>query len=606
MTWRMRLWRTTLSSSLSQKFFSRQHPLTQPLKPTDYLPLDAVDCSALEEVRFANVVECEASAETFMPHDVETSLLGGGEDFSWGEESEKPETPAGEKPEDVPAGGKPDELPVTPPTPENPVLSNTPVTDTPAQSETPATPVKPETPVGPPADLPVGKPEGAPCAHAHDKADEVSSDESEDIPSCDELVETQAATPATPAIPATPATPGETPATPAEPATPETQVGKRDELPAGKSGGVAHAYAHGKPEDVPHAHAHAHGKSDDTSLIFTIMDLDSNNSLDVIVTGSNGNDCEYTDINNLNGGAASNVEIVIDSSITASVTWTITPGGAGKLAVDGYDTINFTNIDTLTGAVGGSGSDTLIGPSIGSVWEIDGANSGTVAGVSFSGIENLLGGHGNDKFDFSSDGSISGSIDGHGGSDHIRGGDKANQWHVSGSNSGKLNNGNFSDIEYLEGGNDIDEFVIADGASLAGGLDGQAGTDTLAGSDTENTWTMSGLNSGDLNGLVFSEIENLIGGAATDTLVGSDTDNIWIITGRMPAHSTGWYSAMSRTSPAETVPTTSNSSVARLAARSMAERARTPLTMRTRPQVSSPTSVWRQRPGLHNLPISLS
>ncbi len=54
-------------------------------------PLDVVDSSALEEVRFANVVECEASAETFMPHDVETSLLGGGEDFSWGEEGESEE-----------------------------------------------------------------------------------------------------------------------------------------------------------------------------------------------------------------------------------------------------------------------------------------------------------------------------------------------------------------------------------------------------------------------------------------------------------------------------------------------------------------------------------
>ena len=55
-------------------------------------PLDAVDSSALEEVRFANVVEIEASAETFMPHDAEASLLGDGEDFSWGEESESDES----------------------------------------------------------------------------------------------------------------------------------------------------------------------------------------------------------------------------------------------------------------------------------------------------------------------------------------------------------------------------------------------------------------------------------------------------------------------------------------------------------------------------------
>ena len=46
-------------------------------------PLDAVDSSALEEVRFADVVECEASSETFMPSDVETSLLADGEEFAW-------------------------------------------------------------------------------------------------------------------------------------------------------------------------------------------------------------------------------------------------------------------------------------------------------------------------------------------------------------------------------------------------------------------------------------------------------------------------------------------------------------------------------------------
>ena len=46
-------------------------------------PLDAVDSTALEEVRFADVVECEASSETFMPSDVETSLLADGEEFAW-------------------------------------------------------------------------------------------------------------------------------------------------------------------------------------------------------------------------------------------------------------------------------------------------------------------------------------------------------------------------------------------------------------------------------------------------------------------------------------------------------------------------------------------
>jgi hypothetical protein len=261
------------------------------------------------------------------------------------------------------------------------------------------------------------------------------------------------------------------------------------------------------------------GEADDTSLVFTIKDLDSDNSLDVSVTGSNGDDGEYTDISNLNGGAASNVEIVIDSSITASATWTITGDGAGTLTVNGFNTINFTNIDVFTGAAGGSGSDTLIGPGLGSIWKIDGANAGNVAGISYSGIENLLGGIGIDHFVFTADGSLSGSITGSGGNDRIRGGDKGNQWHINGNNSGKLNNGNFSGIQYLEGGNDKDEFVLFDGGSLAGGLDGQEGDDTVVGADTENTWSVTAAAAGTVNSLAFSAIENLSGGLLSDIFV---------------------------------------------------------------------------------------
>ena len=43
------------------------------------------------------------------------------------------------------------------------------------------------------------------------------------------------------------------------------------------------------------------------------------------------------------------------------------------------------------GLDGGAGDDTLFGPPADSTWTIDGANAGNVAGIDFSGIENLTG-----------------------------------------------------------------------------------------------------------------------------------------------------------------------------------------------------------------------
>ena len=175
---------------LEPKILLSAAPIDAPPEAYGLSPLDAVDCSALEEVRFANVVECEASAETFMPHDVETSLLGGGEDFSWGEESEKPETPAGEKPE-TPAGEDSEELRATPAKPGE-------------SAAIPAAPSESNSQVDQPNQVPSGKPDDL------GKPDDVAVGKPEDLPS-----------------------------------------GKPDNHPeGGKPDGVpyAHAYAYGKPE----------------------------------------------------------------------------------------------------------------------------------------------------------------------------------------------------------------------------------------------------------------------------------------------------------------------------------------------------------------------
>ncbi|MEY2517006.1 MAG: hypothetical protein QOJ89_4364, partial [bacterium] len=62
---------------------------------------------------------------------------------------------------------------------------------------------------------------------------------------------------------------------------------------------------------------------------------------------------------------------------------------------------------------GERGSDTLRGPTTDVTWTIDGTGSGSVAGVLFSGVENLTGAPGNqDTFVFEAGGAIAGLVDG--------------------------------------------------------------------------------------------------------------------------------------------------------------------------------------------------
>ncbi len=64
---------------------------------------------------------------------------------------------------------------------------------------------------------------------------------------------------------------------------------------------------------------------------------------------------------------------------------------------------------------GNGGIDTLIGPDVDETWNITALNAGSVGGVSFTNVENLTGGSGEDVFVFSAGKSISGKIDGGGG-----------------------------------------------------------------------------------------------------------------------------------------------------------------------------------------------
>ena len=118
----------------------------------------------------------------------------------------------------------------------------------------------------------------------------------------------------------------------------------------------------------------------------------------------------YTGIENLSGGSGDDTFHFSGGSVTGIID-----------AGDGFDTLDYSasssavtinlSDNTATDTAGVTGfesvigssltSDLLIGTDAGDTWEITASGTGTVAGIDFSGFENLQGGSGDDTFVFS-------------------------------------------------------------------------------------------------------------------------------------------------------------------------------------------------------------
>ena len=73
---------------LEPKILLSAAPVDAPVEAFGSSPLASVDSSALEEVRFADVIEAEMSSEFFEDEKEDQELFCSGEDFDWGDESE--------------------------------------------------------------------------------------------------------------------------------------------------------------------------------------------------------------------------------------------------------------------------------------------------------------------------------------------------------------------------------------------------------------------------------------------------------------------------------------------------------------------------------------
>lgn len=247
----------------------------------------------------------------------------------------------------------------------------------------------------------------------------------------------------------------------------------------------------------------------------------------------------FAGIENLTGGAGNDTFVFAGGSISGTID-----GGAGVNTFDyGSRTASVTvNLETgsatdvgamanVTRVVGGAGSDTLVGRSEDSTWTISGRNAGGVGAVEFAQIENVSGGSGSDTFVFTTGGFLEGIVAGGLGIDQLVGAISANQWVVDGSDSGTLNGIAFTDVENLFGGDDNDVFTLLAAGGLAGTASGGGGQDRLRGPERKTVWRYTGGGSGDAGGTRFSGMESLEGGSDEDTLVGPAEDSTWTVDG---------------------------------------------------------------------------
>jgi filamentous hemagglutinin family protein len=270
--------------------------------------------------------------------------------------------------------------------------------------------------------------------------------------------------------------------------------------------------------------------------------IDGGDGTDTLDYSSNPNPVTV----NLASLGGENIEAVIGNTDSTLIgtntanTWNITANDAGT--VNGtFSFSDFTNLSggnandifqlnngiTFTGTIdGGGGNNTIIAGDTPNTWNLTNSNAGTINGSNFTAINNLTGGNNKDTFSFNDGVNFTGTVDGGAGTDtldysaytspltvnlaapsginieQVRGtqnatstliaNNTANTWTLTGSNSGTVNELNFSDFSNLTGGNSDDTFQFNNAANISNNINGGAGNLTLIGDELNFTGTISG------------------------------------------------------------------------------------------------------------------
>ncbi len=289
---------------------------------------------------------------------------------------------------------------------------------------------------------------------------------------------------------------------------------------------------------------HFVGGSDDDMYVFA-DGAGVSGSIDAAGEGGSGNALDY---------AAWTSEVAVDLQATTAT-------GIGG---------TFAGIRNVTG---GAGTDSLTGlDGQPNTWNVTAADAGQInAGETvFASFGNLTGGDGDEQFVFAADGSLSGTLDGAGGTntldytawaaatmdlaaatvtgtagfanldvwnagatggDALVGDDVDRTWNVTDDGAGEIAGRlTFTGVNHLTGGTADDQFVFADGRGVTGVVDGAEGSDTLnyAANTTPVTVDRQAATATQTGGI--SGIEALVGSTtADDTLTGLDADTDWTV-----------------------------------------------------------------------------
>lgn len=226
-------------------------------------------------------------------------------------------------------------------------------------------------------------------------------------------------------------------------------------------------------------------------------------------------------------------------TLAANVAATLLDAG------DGEDTLNLNGIDSiytyLNVLIGGDadytavnfevenndgGSKTIVGvDGYNAEWIIDGDGSvfisATQGGVTetnrFAGVTRLEGASGDDTFILQG-GNIDHIVGGQGGVDTIQASNAENFWQLH-ADGGYLNEISFAEIEILNGGSGIDEFILTSSTTSVTQINGGDGVSSLIAFDQENLWDINSIGSSLNSTLKFDSIANLVGGSAADSFV---------------------------------------------------------------------------------------
>ena len=267
-----------------------------------------------------------------------------------------------------------------------------------------------------------------------------------------------------------------------------------------------------------------------------------------LIGGANNDVFKFTSAGLLSGGinGGDGTDSIDDSALTTAVTLNL---ATSSITLVGGSLSNIENV------IGGSNTgNQIVGPATATTFNITGANIGNAAGISFTSFRNLVGGAGNDVFKFSNAATLTGAINGGGGTNtvdfsayttatgvnllstkmtglggvfssiqsfiggtnsgnQIAGPNTATVFNVTGPNTENVNGISFSGFGNLSGGTANDTFVFSAGASITGGLNGGAGTNTLNLSAFTTTVSVN-LSNNRASGLgaSFASIQSFIGG----------------------------------------------------------------------------------------------